>query len=67
VVEPHEAAGEGVEDLHVAKGVGDAEHQRHQHDRDDEDEHRTGVEPGLERDGEAPQRRAPGRRGDGGD
>ena len=38
--EPDEAARERIEQLHVAEGIGKAEHQRHQHDRDDQDQRR---------------------------
>lgn len=40
-----ETAGERVEQLHVAKRIGQAEHQWHQHDSNDEHQHRSAVEP----------------------
>ena len=49
MIEPDEAAAERVEQLDVAEGIGDAERQRHQHHRDDQDQRRRAVEIGLER------------------
>ncbi len=51
MVEADEATGKGVQQLDVAEGIGDAEHQRHQHDRDDQNQRRCTVEIGIRRIG----------------
>ncbi|MNE64216.1 hypothetical protein D3C80_1596180 [compost metagenome] len=42
-----ETAGKRIEQLHITKRIGKAEYQRHQHDGDDEHEHRGAVKPGF--------------------
>ncbi|MNE64964.1 hypothetical protein D3C80_1604080 [compost metagenome] len=55
--EANETAGKRIEQLHIAKGIGEAKHQRHQHDGDDEHQHGRAVKPGFGPIGKPPHRR----------
>ncbi|MNT43945.1 hypothetical protein D3C72_1804420 [compost metagenome] len=43
----NETTGKRIEQLHIAKRIGQAEHQRHQHDGNNEHENRRTIEPGF--------------------
>lgn len=47
MIEPDEAAGKRIEQLDIAEGIGNADRQRHQYHRNDQDQRRRAVEIGL--------------------
>jgi len=53
MVKTDEAAGKRIEKLDIAKRIGNAERQRHEHHRNDQDQCRRAVEIGFRRIGHA--------------